>query len=372
VAIVAAACGSDSPAAPSTALRVTSISPALGTTGGGTPVTINGSNFGVDATVTIGGLPATSVVLQGTTALTAMTPARPTTGTADVSVTSGGRTATLAGAFTFVAPSANNQPPAISSIRSIGSRPNQPSAFADLDETITLVANVTDNETPASGLTYTWTGPGTFTGSGPTVTWRAPSSVTPTPSPVVVTLTVTEPFVEGGVAHTNVSAPGLFAVQVHNSQKEILDLGEDFLTRFSNSDVPVEEVLRNFSRTCDKGDGRAMEFSDTQRARGEYRQDFSKFRISRLPPVAFNFASACIAFGTRVRPSDACGLFAVHWEVTYIRNVDALRRIGTREITDGRDNVTAVLENNEWRLCHSDFDGSAVLPSTGFTRQVQW
>ena len=370
----AAARGAKSPMTPTNPLGVTSISPAVGSTTANTPVTISGAGFAADATVTIGGVAATGVSVQGPTALTATVAGRPAAGAADVTVASGGRSATLTSGFTFVAPSSTNQPPVVTSIRSIGSRPNQPSAFADLNETITLVAAVTDNETAPGALTYTWSGPGTFTGTGATVAWTVPAGGLATPAPVVVTLTVTETFTEGGVLHTQRSVPASFTVQVHDSQKEIFDLGEDFLTLFSRSEVPVDQVLHNFSTTCDKGDGRSQEASDTARARMQYTQDFSKFRISRLPPVMFNFATACVAFGdpTRVRPSDACGLFMVHWEVTYIMNVDATHRIGTHEVTDGKDNVTAVLENNQWRLCHSDFEGTSVIPSTGFTQQVRW
>ena len=314
-ALGAAACGGNSPAAPSNPLRITSIAPAVGSTTGSTSVTISGAGFGAEATVTVGGVAATSVAVQSATSLTAIVAGRATAGTADVVVVSGGRSATLAGGFTFVAPT-SNLPPVVTGFRSIGSRPNQPSAFADLNETITLVAIVTDNETPPGSLTYMWSGPGTFTGTGPTVAWTVPASIAATPGPVVVTLTVVETFVEAGVTHTNRSAPASFTVQVHDSQKEILDLGEDFLTLFSRSEVPVDQVLHNFSTTCDKGKGRADEAVDTARARSQYVQDFSKFRISRLPPVTFNFAGVCVAFGdpTRIRPSDACGLFMVHWE----------------------------------------------------------
>ena len=54
----------------------------------------------------------------------------------------------------------------VGSIRSIGSHPDQPSGFADIGETVTLVASVTDAETPPDRLTYQWTGPGTFSGTG--------------------------------------------------------------------------------------------------------------------------------------------------------------------------------------------------------------
>jgi len=55
---------------------------------------------------------------------------------------------------------------------------------------------------------------------------------------------------------------------------------------------------------------------------------------------------------------DACSSFAVHWEVTK-------KSSGVREITNGIDYVSAVVENNNWRLCHSDFIPSAGFPTLG-------
>ena len=55
---------------------------------------------------------------------------------------------------------------------------------------------------------------------------------------------------------------------------------------------------------------------------------------------------------------DACVSYAVHWEV--------LRRLtGAREITNGVDYVSAVVEHDAWRLCHSSFIGSPGYPSLG-------
>ena len=57
------------------ALVATGVSPSSGCLSGGTPITITGSNFFSGATVTIGGVPATSVVFVNTNKLTAVTPA---------------------------------------------------------------------------------------------------------------------------------------------------------------------------------------------------------------------------------------------------------------------------------------------------------
>ena len=364
--MAAGACGDSTTGPTPTGLSISAISPGTGSTRGGTAVSISGRGFSSDATVTIGGVPASLVAVQGTQAISASTPASSVGGAVDVVVTSGGRTAALTRGFTFVAPSGANQAPVIASIRSTGSRTNQPSGFADLDETITLAATVTDAETPASALAYAWSGPGAFSGSGATVSWRAPATVSPTPSTAVLTLVVTESFPEGGVSHTN-TASRTFVIEVHDSQKEILDMGEDFLTLFSRSEVPADQVLHNFSTTCDDGSGRAAEKRDVEKNRQAFVQDFSKFRITRLPPVTFNFAARCSS-PNGPRRADACARFVVHWEVTHKSPPDT----GKREITDGTDYVTAVLENSRWYLCHSDFSGTATNPATGATRHVIW
>lgn len=80
---------------------VTSVSPSSGWTGGGTAVTITGTNFIVGATtVTIGGSAATGVTVAGTTSLTALTPAH-AAGAATVSVTTVNGTGSLASGFTY-------------------------------------------------------------------------------------------------------------------------------------------------------------------------------------------------------------------------------------------------------------------------------
>jgi hypothetical protein len=64
---------------------VTTVSPTSGSTVGGTLVTVRGTEFAPGATVTFGGVAATSVTVSGTTSLTAVTPAR-AAGSVDVVV----------------------------------------------------------------------------------------------------------------------------------------------------------------------------------------------------------------------------------------------------------------------------------------------
>jgi len=83
---------------------VSSISPATGSTSGGTVVTISGSGFGSTATVKIGGVAATGVSVTSSTSITATTPAH-AAGKADVVVTNAdGQSGTLSQAFTYAVP----------------------------------------------------------------------------------------------------------------------------------------------------------------------------------------------------------------------------------------------------------------------------
>ena len=87
---------------------VSSISPTSGTTAGGTAVTIAGTGFVSGATVAIGGVAATSVVVGSATSITAVTGAR-VAGTVDVVVTNPDTTwGTKASAYTYVAGSGSS------------------------------------------------------------------------------------------------------------------------------------------------------------------------------------------------------------------------------------------------------------------------
>lgn len=88
---------------------ITAIRPTGGVTTGGTLLRIEGSDFGADAAVTLGGTAATHVSVAGATALTARTPAH-APGARDLTVASGGETVTLANAFTYMAPVAPGTP----------------------------------------------------------------------------------------------------------------------------------------------------------------------------------------------------------------------------------------------------------------------
>src|SRR5208283_5845079 len=81
---------------------VTSVSPSSGATGGGTAVTITGTNFVSGATVTFGSAAATNVAVLNATTITATAPAG-SAGAATVMVTNpGGQSGSLSNGFTYV------------------------------------------------------------------------------------------------------------------------------------------------------------------------------------------------------------------------------------------------------------------------------
>lgn len=88
--------------APAPALS--SVTPAKGSTNGGTAVTLSGANFAAGATVTFGGVAASNVSVASASSITVTTPAH-AAGAVDVVVRNAdGQVATLTGAFTYEAP----------------------------------------------------------------------------------------------------------------------------------------------------------------------------------------------------------------------------------------------------------------------------
>lgn len=83
---------------------VTRVVPAFGTAAGNNVVVVGGTAFQAGATVTFGGIPASSVTVNNATALTAKPPSH-AAGSVAVAVTNpGGATGSLAGAYKYVAP----------------------------------------------------------------------------------------------------------------------------------------------------------------------------------------------------------------------------------------------------------------------------
>jgi formylglycine-generating enzyme required for sulfatase activity len=82
---------------------LSAVTPAFGSSGGGTPITLTGTGLFGNPSVIIAGFPATNVQVVSSTTITAVTPPG-LVGARDVSVVTTGGIATLSGGFTYAAP----------------------------------------------------------------------------------------------------------------------------------------------------------------------------------------------------------------------------------------------------------------------------
>jgi len=351
---LAASCGGETPVQPTPTPTVTSISPSSGPSIGGTPITVAGSNFATGASLTMGGVAALNVTVIDSTLITATTPPH-ASGTTDIVVSTGGRSAMLPGAYTFM--KVENTPPVISSVNAQGTRPREPSNFADLNEEIDIVAAISSDDTPLDQLTYGWSADaGTFIGTGPAVKWRAPSSLAKTPVSYPLTLTVTEQYKttdeNGAVVTRENKVSGKVTVRVHDSKKEVSDLASEFLIDFSNSAVSADTVVRNFS--TDRACGKTQERDDIQDNRAKY--IINSYSLGFPPAVTVNFGGVYASFEARApKRADACVKLSCGWKST-------IKATGTVESVSGTCRLTELYdESDRWKLCWSEFRGTSTL-----------
>jgi hypothetical protein len=367
-----AACGDNDTTGPSeTAPRVAAISPTSGTTVGGTSVTITGSNFAAGATVGIGGVNATTVTVLNANTLTAVTGPH-AAGRADVVVAVGTQRGTLPGAYTYVAPPQSaNAPPAIGTITAKGTKPREPAQFADLGETINVSADVTDAETPVPQLTFAWTATvagdavGSFDGSGASVTWTAPVAFSGIPATVRITLKVTERYQTTDDSGLPVTRENVVEktrdLRLHDSVKEVSDLAYNFLLAFSQQ-RPVDEVMKDFTTSCGEA---AQERSDVICNRQD--GTITAYELG-TPQTTIPFTGSCPFRNVR---GDACAQVSAKW-TTKINSTpchaDLLPYAGKTNVVVGTDQVTAVLENDRWKLCASDWNQQSSTYNFRFLR----
>lgn len=149
---------------------VTSVAPANGTPLGGDSVTITGTGFTADATVTFDGLAATAVTFVSATSLTATTPAHPS-GAVDVVVTNLNGSGTLAGGFTY------DNAPSITAVNPANGSPLGGDAITISGADFTADATVTIDGSAATSVTF--------------VDSMTLTAVTPAHAPGAVDVTVT-------------------------------------------------------------------------------------------------------------------------------------------------------------------------------------
>jgi len=358
-------CGGDSPTQPGPsgdAPVVASVTPSSGPTQGGTGLTIRGARFAAGAAVTIGGRAAANVAVQSADVITATSPAGTAAGAVDVVVTAAGRSGSLSGGFTYLTAPINALP-VISSLTARGSRPRQPASFADLGESLTVVATVTDEETDPDDLDYEWSAThGTFSGSGDRVTWRAPASAE-TPLSVTITLRVVERFgANGAFEH---EATRTRTVSLHDSATEVGDMARRFLSEFSKpqTNQDWQDVMADF----DIEGGTCPDPSQVDDERTDVIDHYTHFVMHAytIGPAAFSFRfdSACPVPGRSDRPGDGCVSVAVMWDSTD-------KRTSTRRVVTGTDYISAAYSSADrrWWLCSSDFRGSSTFRHSFYER----
>lgn len=243
-----------------------------------------------------------------------------------------------------------NTPPQIKSV-------SASSAAAEVGAAVTLTAVVEDAETPIATLTYDWKADtGTFTGTGPAVTWVAGQDAK-TPADVVFTVTVTERYTSAGSAAEN-KVSGTATVHLNNSPKELADLSLRFLGDFATSSVSPEKCVSEFSDTCN---GKKDELNDIKDNRHDFQILSSELRTtgvdiaaSRTTATVHTFCSFTSKVITQTPQSEGC------------RNDPKSCPFNGVGVAKGDCWTTNVYQSGRWWICTSRFTPSGAL--TAFAR----
>jgi hypothetical protein len=226
-----------------------------------------------------------------------------------------------------------NTPPTIKSITL------SPAARAEVDQDVTVTADVEDAETPVDQLKYGWSANvGSFTGDGRVVTWRLPKGTVQTPVDVTMTLVVTEnyqdvddsgkPITRQNIVSMDTPSP----LHVNDSMAELTKMGTTFLVDyFGNSSVSPEACLVDFWDGCS---GKAAELSDIQNNRNLYIQ-----RVAKADLETINFF-------------DSDKTSAEVWMACSFTATD--KSSGVTGTASGDCYLTAVYEQGRWWLCDSN------------------
>ena len=171
---------------------LTGVSPALGTTSGGTAITLTGTNFSNATDVTIAGTTASFTIVSATT-ITATTTAH-AAGAVDVAVTTPGGIATAAGAYTYVAPA----PPVAGAVSlTVDANSSNNAVTLNLSggaaTAVTVATPATHGTATASGTSITYTPTAGYAGSD-SFSYTATND-DGTSAAAAVTITVTPPTV---------------------------------------------------------------------------------------------------------------------------------------------------------------------------------
>ena len=217
-----------------------------------------------------------------------------------------------------------------------------PTARVEAGQDITITAVVEDAETPLSQLSFVWSAnAGTFTGTGPAVTWRHAPGLTAGVN-VVITLTVLDKHKE---VENNVIVEREYRVvgqaapfRVHDSAAEMKELSRKFLLDlFGNSRIPPADCLVDFSESGRCARGKQAELEDITENRR-----LVQIRSGRIHSQQFVSEGADAA-----RVISVAEFFSV-WLAT-----------GEGGIALGDFTLTGIYELNRWWLCESTYDAFA-------------
>ncbi|MEO8075566.1 MAG: hypothetical protein ABI818_04505 [Acidobacteriota bacterium] len=237
----------------------------------------------------------------------------------------------------------------VESITIQGSRPKEPSNFADAGESVAIVAKVHDDETAVDQLQFVWSASaGSVIGSGASVNWQAPADV-PAPTDVTIRLKLIENYGLPGQLVFQHETNGSATLSLHDSKKEVGEMARQFLLDFSDSSIAdVSHIMRNFIPGC-------------YGTRDETEQVTNNRRELRIVSYTVGQASTTVNFGGLCpygsKSGDACAAVPVFWESVF--TVSNSRAPAVR----GTDWVAAfyVPAQRKWGLCDSSFDGQLAL-----------
>jgi hypothetical protein len=237
-----------------------------------------------------------------------------------------------------------------------GRRAGQPARFADLRETVDVVATVRDTETSLDDLVYQWTATaGTFNGTGRAVTWTAPESAS-TPAIVTITLKVVEHYGHPGQPKNfSQEVSSMQTLRLHDSGREVGDMAVRFLTEFSKPQTNQDwrDIMRDFKADACPRPGEV----DAERL--DVINHYENFQMHAFsigePTVSVAFGGAC-AFRSANLVGDACAITSVDWDSTDLRN-------GSRGRTRGLSHISASYSTADarWWLCGSHFEPTTTL-----------
>jgi len=223
-------------------------------------------------------------------------------------------------------------------------------ARAEAGVPITVTATIEDAETPVANLTYAWTaGTGTFSGTGPVVTWVAGAEAA-TPADIVLTLTVTEKYGSGTSAGEH-KVTGTASVHLNNSPRELRDMSLRFLGDFVNSRVPPAKCVEEFTDSCR---GKKDEFNDIDDNRHDFEIISSTLRHTGLE-IAPNRLTATVhtfcSFTSRV----------ITTQPREENCANGRCPLGSVGFAEGDCYTTNVYEKGRWWLCESHIGPKGTL-----------